>query len=269
MRQLSIKEELGKLNRENLETMAAAACEVLEWHRVLGKTGNNVVAEVLPHNDTFRQFDHCPAGDVYDQDSFSQYYYHAHREGEHGHFHTFMRERGMPKGVRPVAQSETPNMKNRDDKLSHVVAISMDARGRPIGLFTTNRWVTSENWYPADDVCAMLDRFEIDHTWPSWPTNRWVSAMLRLFRPQIQHLLQERDGVVTSWQNEHPEVDVFEDRRLDLPSQAKISLDRQIHHIAAALDARGCKPGSGLQRDRFPIPDGAFRHQKLGIETRP
>ena len=48
----------------------------------------------------------------------------------------------------------------------------MDRRSFPIGLITTNRWVTAENWYAADDVCAMLDHFDIDHAQHFWPTNR-------------------------------------------------------------------------------------------------
>jgi hypothetical protein len=233
----TMKSEFGKLNEDELEAMAAAAREVMECHRVLAKTGGNVVAEVLPRDTTFRQFDHCPPGDIYDRDTHSQYYYHAHREGEHGHFHTFMRETGMPDGVQPVEQSLTPNMGKRGDKLSHIVAISMDSRGGPFGLFTTNRWVTSEHWYRAEEVCTMLDRFDIDHTRPSWATNRWVTAMLRLFRPQIVQLLRERDAVVANWQKKHADEDVFEDRRLEVPSQVEISLDRQIPAIQTALDA--------------------------------
>ena len=53
-------------------------------------------------------------------------------------------------------------MRKRGDKISHLVAISMDKWGLPIGLFTTNRWVTAENWYEAADVVAMLDCFDID-----------------------------------------------------------------------------------------------------------
>ena len=41
--------------------------------------------------------------------------------------------------------------------------------------------------------------------------------MFRLFRPQIVELLDMRDAVVPIWQKEHPDEDVFEDRRLDLP----------------------------------------------------
>jgi hypothetical protein len=169
-----------------------------------------------------------------------------------------MRESGMPDGVQPVAQSETPNMIKSANKLSHIVAISMDARGWPRGLFTTNRWVTSEYWHRADDVCAMLDRFDIDHTWPSWATNRWVSAMLRLFRPQIVRLLRERDVVVANWQEKHTDKDVFEDRQLDSPSHVEISLDRQIRIVQAALDAHGGEPARACIKAGFrspPAPD--------------
>lgn len=229
----------GTLGREQLEAMAEAGDEVVECQRVLAKGGSNVVAEVLPREGTFYQFDHCPAGDVYDQDRHSQYYYHAHRDSEHGHFHTFLREAGMPPGVEPVEQSQIEVMKQRNDRLSHLVAISMDKRGFAIGLFTTNRWVTGENWYAAPDVAAMLDCFDIDHARPSWPTNRWVSAMIRLFRPQIVALLHERDAVVAAWQKRHPEEDVFEDRNLDLPSRVEVSVDEQMRAVQAALNARG------------------------------
>jgi hypothetical protein len=228
---------LHKLSQEELAAMAEAAREVVECHRVLTKTGDNVVGEVLPRDATFYEYDHCPPGDIYDPESHAQYYYHAHRGSEHGHFHTFLREKGMPEDVAPVAQSDAAYFEQRNDRLCHIAAISMDRHGWPIGLFTTNRWVTTENWYAAGDVCRMVDRFKIDLARPSWPTNRWVTAMIALFRPQIETLLHQRDAMMAAWQKSHPEADVFEDRRLDLPSQVAISLDEQIRAIDAALDA--------------------------------
>ncbi len=230
--------DFNALSMEQLEIMAEAGRKVVHWQRVLAKTGDNVVGELLRTRDTFYQFDHCPPGDIYDRESHAQYYYHAHRPGEHGHFHTFLREKGMLKDCYPVDQSEADYMKQRDDTYSHLVAISMDRKGFPIGLFTTNRWVTAENWYAADDVSAMLDRFEIDHAQPSWPVNRWISAMFWLFRPQIIELLHERDAVVADWQKKHPDSDVFEDRDLDLPSRVEILVDQQISDVQTALSAR-------------------------------
>jgi len=227
--------DFGALGTARLRGMLEAGMRVVECHRALARTGDNIVGELLPREDTFYEFDHCPPGDIYDSETHSQYYYHAHRAGEHGHFHTFLRQRGMPEGVRPVEQSVAGDMKDRDDTLSHIVAISMDRRGLPIELFTTNRWVTAENWYAAPDVCAMIDRFRIDHAQPSWPVNLWISAMIRLFRPQIEALLYERDAVVADWKKQHPGEDVFEDRELDLPSRMEISVDRQIRAVQAAL----------------------------------
>ena len=226
---------LRKLPVEELETMASAGERVLECYRVLRKSDSNVVAEVLRGQGEFYEFDHYPEGDVYDRETHSQYFYHSHREGEHGHFHAFLREKGMPKDCRPVPQSEADFMKERDDKLSHLIAISMNGAGYPIGLFTTNRWITADNWYTADDVIKMLGHFEMDLAWPSWPVNIWVTSMLRLFRPQIAELVRERDAAVASWRKKHPDVDAFEDRACDITSVRKISVEAQIKRVDQAL----------------------------------
>src|SRR3546814_14192456 len=68
---------------------------------------DNLVGELLKNNGTFYEWDHYPPGDVYDHETHGQYYYHAHAadqrfDGEHGHFHTFVRPKGMPPGVRPA-----------------------------------------------------------------------------------------------------------------------------------------------------------------------
>jgi hypothetical protein len=226
---------LKKLSREQLQTMAIAGVQVLECYRVLQKSNSNVVAEVLRGQGEFYELDHYPKGDVYDSETHSQHFYHAHREGEHGHFHTFLREEGMPEDCSPAEQSEAPFMKERDDKISHLIAISMNRAGFPIGLFTTNRWITADNWYKADDVIKMLDRFEMDLAYPSWPVNIWLTAMLRLFRPQIMELVLERDATVEDWQNKHPENDAFEDRGCDITSARRISVAAQIKRVNQAL----------------------------------
>ena len=143
----------------------------------------------------------------------------------------------MPDDCRPVPQSEAAFMKERDDKLSHLIGISMNRAGYPIRLFTTNRWITADNWYTADDVIEMLDRFEMDLAWPSWPVNIWVTAMLRLFRPQIEELVRGRDVTVAAWRKEHPDGDVYEDRDLEVTSAIDISVEDQITRVNKALKA--------------------------------
>jgi len=227
--------DFGAIDRGTLEAMAHAGYRVFDCHRVLAKTGDNIVGELLKDEETFYEYDHYPKGDVFDPTSASQHYYHAHRVNEHGHFHTFLREAGMDDSMRPIEQSDADYMHDRDDKLSHIIAISMDRRGVPIKLFTTNRWVTADNWYPAADVKIMLDRFEIDLAHPSWPVNTWVTEMLRLFRPQILELIDARDKAVAAWHDQHPKVDVFEDRDFDIASECEISIDDQIAAVETAL----------------------------------
>ncbi|MGI9493532.1 MAG: DUF6969 family protein, partial [Geminicoccaceae bacterium] len=162
--------------RETLEEMLEAGREALEWRRILEKSGDNVVGIVLKHEGSFYILDHYPKGDVFDPESHSQWYYHAHdkkeRPGEHGHFHTFMRGGGMDEGVEPAPLPDHQPKSTPHDLVSHLIAVSMDKTGWPIGLFTTNRWVTGETWYAAHDVCSMLDGFDMKMDKPTWTVNR-------------------------------------------------------------------------------------------------
>ena len=231
--------DLGKLPRVRLEAMRAAGAEVLECLRVLDKANLDLVSEVLRGQGTFCELEHYPADDVFDRDTHAQYYYHAHRgAAEHGHFHTFLRAPGMPEGAAPVPYSGDEVWPEGDEAISHLIAISMDAFGRPISLFAVNRWVSAEAWYPAEDVIRMLDRFAIDHAFPSWPVNRWIGAMLQLFRPQIEALVRHRDAVIEAWRRADPDSDVFEDRRLDVTGEFSISIETQIADVEAALAHR-------------------------------
>ncbi|MEO5698931.1 MAG: hypothetical protein ABIS17_14680 [Casimicrobiaceae bacterium] len=204
--------------------------------RVLTKGGIDLVSEVLRGHGTFYELQHYPPDDVFDHEGHSQYYYHAHRGGEHGHFHTFLRASGMPPDVSPVAHEGGEVWPRGDDAIAHLVALGMDAHGRPQSLFTVNRWVTAETWYPAAEVIRMVPRFRIDHAYPSWPVNRWLTAMLRLFRPQIEWLLRERDRTLVEWRQRHPGTELFEDRSLEVMSELPIDIDRQLAAIRTALE---------------------------------
>ncbi len=235
--------DLGALSTEALEAMAEAGQAVVEAHRVLAKTGDNVVGELLRGHETFYEWDHYPAGDVYDGKSHGQFYYHAHPpeqrfEGEHGHFHTFLRPKGMPPGVKPAPVPGYKKPEDPDDELSHLIAIAMTKEGFPFRLFTVNRWVTGEVWYAAEDVVTLIDYFKIDHAQPSWPVNRWVSGMVRLFKPQIAELLRARDEAVADWAAAHVEGDVYEDRELEITSCLDVSVEDQVRAVARALMQR-------------------------------
>lgn len=228
---------LASLPRRQLGAMRAAGLEIVECRRVLAKGGLNVVGELLRGAETFVEHDHYPQDDIFDAESRAQYYYHAHRglAGEHGHFHTFLRQPGMPPGVAPSEAPHAEPWPSGDEALAHLISISMDAYGAPIGLFAPNRWVAGDTWYPAHDIIAMLDRFRIDHANPSWPVNRWLSAMFILFRPHIVELLLERDRVIAAWRVKMPGEDVLECRELEILAQLPISVESTLAGLDAAL----------------------------------
>ncbi len=235
---------LAALPTEQLEAMAEAGRELVEIHRILAKTSDNVVGELLRDQGTFFEWDHYPKGDVYDNETHGQYYYHAHPfadrfEKEHGHFHTFIRPKGMPKGIKPAKIPEYKKPKDPNDALCHLIAVSMDKMGFPFRLFTVNRWVTGEVWYEAEDVARLLDHFEIDHARPSWPVNRWITAVLRLMNPQIVELVRRRDRTVADWRARNPGANVFEDRDLEVTSYLDFSIEEQIRAVGQAMIGRG------------------------------
>jgi len=234
---------LDDMDQADLESMAEAGQEIVEIYRALAKTSDNLVGELIKGHETFYEWDHYPPGDVYDRETHGQYYFHTHpaeeRFGdEHGHFHTFIRPRGMPSGIKPAPVPGYKAPEDPDDALSHLVAIAMDNKGFPFRLFTVNRWVTGEVWYKAQDVKALLDYFRIDHTQPSWPVNRWISAMVRLFKPQILALVDARDITASNWAKQHQDRDVYEDRDLEVTSFMDVSVEDQVRAVARTLMAR-------------------------------
>lgn len=220
---------------------------MLECERALERGSLNLVGEMLREGGQFVEYEHHPPDDVYDAETGAQYYYHSHRggSGEHGHFHTFMRQ--------PLFAA-TGAVEKGKSATTHLIAISMDAYGRPIGLFATNRWVTDEVVHPADTVLDMMTRFRVDHAHPSWPANRWISAMLVLFRPHIEALLVHRDYVLAEWEHAHPGSDVFEDRELEITGYLPISVEDLVRDLRELTDWRIPPDTSG--RPRRP----ALRH---------
>ena len=96
--------------------------------------------------------------------------------------------------------------------------------------------MTDETWYRAEDVIRMLDFFEIDLAHPSWPVNRWISALVPLFRPQIEWLIKRRDEAVAAWVKKKPKGVVYEDRGLNIASEMAIDVERQVAAVQQALE---------------------------------
>jgi hypothetical protein len=204
--------------------MAAAAAAYLDCRKRLTAEGKTIGEEIA--GDDLEPFAHYPRGDVYDPETHCQYYFHLHRAGDHGHFHTFLRAGGMPSGLIPEPSRQA--LPGAREPLSHLIAIGLDRRGEPGQLFTTNRWVTAETWYKADHVAAMLPRFRIGHAGPSPTANRWLESVVTLFRPQIARLLAARDAAVESHRRDAAVETVLENRAWEVLSSLDIDIDGQI-----------------------------------------
>ncbi len=79
----------------------AAALEIARVETGLARTGRTIL-DLL--TSSFAPGTHYPDGEVWDDLTHAQYFYHAHpdggrAEGEHGHFHSFLGQGGMPRGV--------------------------------------------------------------------------------------------------------------------------------------------------------------------------
>ena len=156
----------------------------------------------------------------------------------------------MPAGMAPLLLPEmtvanaprpspsAPLRRGRSDEVCHIVAIAVDGRGEPIRLFTTNRWVTGETWYRADDVIGMLDRFRVGGSEPLALLNRWIEALVQLFQPEVTVLLRNRDQAIMDWRWRWPRGNAFEDPRLEITSSFDIDLEARL----AAVEARAAEP---------------------------
>lgn len=233
--------DLSALPRERLEAMHDAAAAMLRCEAALRKSGMSVVTEVLRGQGDFTLWERYPRGDVHDVESHSQYFYHAHDpqemvEGENGHFHVFLRTGALAPDLEPWRLRGARVPDDPENRFVHLVALSVDARGRPLRLFTTNRWVTDETFSRADAIIALLDRFDIGLAHPNFAVSEWLNAMMRLYRPQIEGLLRLRDAVVETWEDSHPDAETLEDRRLQNVSEIALDPTAQIAALERALE---------------------------------
>jgi hypothetical protein len=240
---------------------ANAAAVIRECQRVLAARGGTMLREALGGRSpgAVKDWRHYPAGDPYDPVSHAQYFYHRHpiadravaeNAAEHGHFHLFLRAEGMPAGTLPLLLPEVaianlptlpqaaPQKRGLRDEVSHLIAITVDGEGEPTRLFTTNRWVTGETWYRAEDVIRMLDRFALDRAEPTSLVNRWLAALVRLYQPEIAMLLHRRDEVVMDPRRRRRRVDVFEDTKLEITSSLTIDLEARLATAERVVGAR-------------------------------
>lgn len=190
-----------------------------------------------------REFEHYPSDDVIDPRSGSQFYYHSHRDGdrEHGHLHLFWhatasgRRRYLPSGRARWTRTAP----------THLFAISLDARGLPVGLFTVNRWVTDGHWFDAATTMRCVDRFDLDSVPGHEGSCRWLTRFVRLYRPVVQRLLVQRDARLA---RRRDPTGALDDRRLEVLSATGIDWAADLDALEGASARRARERAAGKVR---------------------
>jgi hypothetical protein len=98
------------------------------------------------------------------------------------------------------------------------VAVGVDPFGKLHRLFTVNQWVVADTWLDAGPTIALLPTFDVQMARPSYLVNRWLTAVIRRYEPEIAALIRERDATLAA---HRPKTDIAtrEDRDLEVTSQ--------------------------------------------------
>ncbi|MBW4047670.1 MAG: hypothetical protein HIU89_06975 [Proteobacteria bacterium] len=216
--------------RARKEQMLEAAEDVLRCVHAYSRRGTSVLADVLGKHTHFEEWVHYPEHDAVDTHSGYRFYYHAHAahervRGEHGHFHVF--------GPAPLSRHRSHAISTPIADYTHIVGISVDERGFPKRLFTTNRWVTAEQWRPAVSVIRSMHKLDLGRARPVRAA-RWVQSVVRLFDVQIAAIVRHRDHRIASKAGRADLDRLFEDRRSHILSQCCVDLAKQFQFLEGA-----------------------------------
>jgi hypothetical protein len=195
-----------------MDRRAQAAADVLAVQLQLAGQGRTLAGAALAGAREFVEWTHYPRDDHVDRRSGVRFYYHAHSAqervaGEHGHFHLFVPAPGAPAAI------------------AHLVAISLDEKGLPLRLFTTNHWVTGDTWLEAEALCALVPGLAVHATGRLAPVARWLTGMVALYQDVIADLLRARDRRLRGG------AAALENRLCHIASERSISLPQRLASI--------------------------------------
>lgn len=221
--------EFSAISDQRLRDMLLAAEEVNRWQDILSKTQDTPLTELLRGVERLSYYDAYPSETVEDLETGCQYYFHAHedRPQEYGHFHTYVMAHAIPEAVQAIEPATHGEHENPNHTHCHLVGVSVDTTGQPRELFTINHWSAREAVYSKHDLEQILDAFEIGHAVPSYPVNRWVTALLKLFRPQILEAFSQREEMLEKLDGENPETPSSANEEIDVTSRIAVSVDDQ------------------------------------------
>lgn len=168
--------------------------------------GSNLVKKIMNKRKyVFDPFTHYPFdGGLKDANTGNQLFFHIHRLNEFGHFHTFATD--------------------EEGSLVHLVLISMNKHGEPLGLATVNRWVTGDKYAKADTLKILSKRFFVSpELYVDKRVVEFVNHIFKAFQEEINNLYDERDNWISEYVNKNYS-EPFEDRDYEIISYKEINL---------------------------------------------
>lgn len=218
---------LSNCSNETLLEMHESAQEVLSWQSILLKTNDGVVSEFLRGVEEVQYDQFYPSDTVEDKETGCQYYFHAHsdRPEEYGHFHTYVMEAGIPENMRAIKPASVGKPNNAYRTHCHLVAIGVRNDGTPSSMFTLNHWSSHEAKYSLDSLEHILDCFDVTHAVPSYPVNRWISALLSMYRPKIVDLFAQREKALEGLAKHNPDIAPENNQSMDVTSKIDIAIE--------------------------------------------
>lgn len=181
----------------------------------MAESETNPVLQVIPEDLILEENKKYPT----DLLQFSQLgwraYYHCHPasragkhrfQGEHGHFHIYVRTEKDP------------------EQWSHLAALAMDNMGQPLGWFTVNHWVTGETWIDSDRLSTYLKSIPYNNSSITKLVERWLLSLLAVSRDEVNSILMKRDIALKQKQLNVDELTVKQDKEIYLLSETPINL---------------------------------------------
>lgn len=194
------------------QALVVAARQIMAVQASYADRGIPLCQAALCGARNFVEWVHYPANDCTDARSGFEFYYHAHARDEmsadeHGHFHVFRRDA------------------SKAGKFFHVIGISLDAKGFPIKLFTTNTWVTGESMATAAGVAKAAQQYAVQARGRVAPIARWLTSLVQLYASEIAELARKRDEKLSRLANAgQPKKKILQDRRVRVLSQRRVNL---------------------------------------------
>lgn len=224
MRPAQVMRQLDALDPIRREQAGAAASTVIDGLNDFIARGRVPLAAVLESSEVSEWHQYGSSDSDVDTGAI-HYFYHSHParftpSAEHGHFHLFAR---------------LPGAAVEAERLAHLIAIGVDARGMPGRLFTTNQWVTGGGWIAAREGIALAEKLGAMSANMEDPVERWLCAQLGVFMPQVAALLEHRDRRIDASARG---AKVLEDRRTYILSQCRVSLVAQIASVERAVETQ-------------------------------